>query len=295
MKKIIFLFLAVVILIAGCSNKDSYKYADSWKSNNILAEGYEPTEDFYRHAKEADNAELASTKKIISEYYKEYDLDWGNFAGVNTIKEVDISTAKDAEDVSFRTLAMVSSYYSMYDDDTKEIYLFPAYFRVDNEQRMHALVHELMHALISTNHRNYGRLEEGVVDLYTSHFMRATGQNPRPSYIAELNVANWLVAVFGEEEVLGATREGRIESLVDKATKPGMGEKLNMALQAFSDAENVGEATEVANVVYDILTHLAINESKAEDVIPLLEYAESNYAGIGVNIDTAYFKKLLET
>ena len=180
----------------------------------------------------------------------------------------------------------------MYDDDTKEVYLFPLYFECSEDLKRHALAHELIHALISTDHKNYGRLEEGVVDLYTNFFMKKSGYTPQPAYIAELNVTNWLVVVFGETEVIRATREGNLHSLIDEASKAGMGAKLDAALSAFYQSEDLKTLTEIANVIYDILVHLA-NQSKAENMMPLLEFAKTNYASIGVDLDMQYLKNFL--
>lgn len=294
MKKVIFLFLAVAILMTGCANKVDYKYADNWKPDDVKITRYECNDEFYAHAEDI-NTDVTPIKEMLSEYFKGKDFDWDNFAKVKTMKNVTVKT-EEIQDLSEDFLMMLNSYSAMYDDDTKEIYLFPFFFEGDTDAQLHALVHELIHALVSTGHENYTRLEEGLVDCYTCSFMEALGWTPQPVYLGEIIAINWLNSVFGEEEVLRATKNGEIGALVDQATKSGMEKKLSDAMimvhNGFSFTDE--EITEAVNVEFDILSHVAQSQKKGDEANYWLQYANAAYGSIGINMDTKYFEDLLE-
>jgi hypothetical protein len=127
-------------------------------------------------------------------------------------------------------------------------------------------------------------------------FLQAIGVTPHPVYLGEMIATYWLIAIYGEDTVLKAVRNGTIDSLIDNATKPGMESKLSEALlvvhngASFSDKE----VTEAVNVEFDILSHLARNQGKTTEVEPWLEYADVAYSSMGINMDTKYFEKNLE-
>lgn len=293
-KTIAILFLALTILLSGCSNTSvSYKYADNWKAPSILADdGYAPDDEFYAHCTRMEQ-NLSLYSSVIYLYFRDLDFDWDNFANVGALNIVGPKDADDWLTMSVRLRGMMSSYAAMYNDDTKEIYLFPPFFEADEDLQMHALAHEMFHGLISTNHQNYTRLEEGLVDYYTCKFMQIMGREPQCGYLVEFNAIQGLIAIFGEEQVLSATRAGELNLLIDGATKPGMGDKLDKALLTQTFMLGTEEFSDAVNVEIDILVHAACQQTITAEFRDWLDYTELLNNSIGAQTDNQYFASVL--
>ena len=277
-----------ILFVSGCSseNETSYKYADKWEPSNQETGGYEPTEEFYSLSTSVNNKDVMAVKNAVQECFKELNFDWENYEEVDKVNYVSPRSEEDLRKMSPEMAIMIYSYYAMYSDETKEIYLFPSFFDggIDNNMQAHVVAHELIHALISTGHKNYSQLEEGVVDHYATVFMNSKGLNTEPTYFIENGVVEWLITVFGEDEIISATREGRLHQLIDGSTKPGMGEKLDAALSEIYNCQNLEEVSERLNVVYDILAHVAnhVEDNEKRSTLQRL-LQEANYVFKGID------------
>lgn len=298
MRRFVLFVLALMALLTGCTEKSAnYKYADNWTLSEVETEiqHYRPGEDLYRYSTKIEGVDLSPIKQIITEYFKGNDeLDWENFDQVSSIRTVNVASIDEIQELPVELLQIIVGYQAMYDDDSKAMYLFPAFYEAQSEMQTHALAHELIHALMSTGHENYSRLEEGAVDYYTARVLEAAELQNTPVYVGEILAVTWLMDVYGEQEIVKATCDGRLNELVDEATKPGMADKLSQALIiVHTSSGNTTQLTEAANVEYDILSHVAVSRGRCDAVKNRLLMANLVYASAGINLNLNYFNELL--
>ena len=300
MKKLIIFLVTLATLLTGCSSSHSnssatdYKYAEYWEPSVIIPKDDSYNEELYAHS-EAVDFDLTLFKQIITDCLKSReDLDWENFNQSQSIRIVSAKSDDEIRGMSEDAVMIILNYRAIYDNKTNSLLLLPAFFETTQEMTVHVIVHELIHALISTGHDSYTRLEEGLVDMYTTRILQNMGLQPHPVYIGEIVAIQWLIAIYGEDAVLTAALNGDFVSMIDSATKPGMHDKLSTALLiAHAGSTTDSETTEAVNVELDILAHIARNEHKEEAVLGCWGLAQQVYADITMAIDAEYIDTLL--
>ncbi len=301
MKKVAFsiLLIAVVMFacVSGCSNNIEYKYADNWKPGTAFVETTSRAfwDEVYAHSEEVNlDSTIALLKDVFFENFSDRDFDWENLTLVKTARYVSVHDPDEVSSLSQDLLAAMQSCYAMYDDETKCIYLLPNFINAEPEEQVCTLIHELAHAAFKT--KRASQLEEGLAEYYTCLFTEAENLAwVDNSYPDEGIAISWLIAIFGEDEVLHAARDGMLQTMIDEATKPGLGNTLEEALTYlhYGDKKKAPEMAFAANTMCDILAHLAA--SKGADVSTLLSSTKEIYSKTGINIDARYVESKLKS
>lgn len=298
MKKFFALVLVVMMVMTSCSKQEpEYKYAEAWDTSLVTEVHYDPSDDLYAHSIDADFASIKPIQNLVADAFAGHaEFDWDNFNSLNNLRVIGANSLEEIQGLPEEFVKTVVNNVAMYDGKRNIIYLFPAYFEVETDTRIHTIIHEMIHALISSGHENYSRLEEGVVDFLAVALQNANGLNARPAYIGEMLAAQWLIKCYDEATVVKATINGSLDSLVEDATKPGMAKKLSHALALAHNnySDNASKLAEMINVEYDILAHLAKNLGRTQEVTATLQLAQDIYADLDAKLDMEYFRRIIK-
>lgn len=299
MKKIIALLIVISLALSGCTSvpaSDTYKYADAWDPADVILHSQGHTDELDRYSKPID-VDLAPFKSTIRDYFSKNAnselLDWENFNQVEQVYAVGTDNVTDIYQMSEEFLSVMVGYRAMWDGSTNSIYLFPEFYELSAETQAYAIIHELLHSAFSTGHDSYSRLEEGVVDLYADNIMSELSLDCSPVYVGEVMAVGWLIEIFGENAIFTATRNATFDALIDGSTKDGMEAKLSTALVMVHNGGHGHDLTELVNVEYDILAHLAKNKGMGRELKSRLSTIATLYQGWNIDMDTKYLEKLL--
>ncbi|MBR6505786.1 hypothetical protein IKT18_03065 [Candidatus Saccharibacteria bacterium] len=296
MKKLIIAILALVLLVSciGCSKSGSYKYAENYKFtayNNVASDEFWTTLSV--NSSEADIGDLLGLiERIFQRDFGKLNMNWDNLMRITKAMQVamDVGDMEDApSDISYGA----QFYCATCNTEVGEMYLFPGYFSAPEKRQLQALTHVLTRAALSTETDESSQIREGLAEYYTSKFMDNVGYKMEETiYPHQMTAAIWLIAVFGEDTVVNAAREDRLEELIDSNTRPGMGAKLEEALNAINLGGDQNRAT---NAIYDILANVTVGAGKKlEDVDYLLDYVNDLSKLEGTKIDSSYMRKVLQ-
>lgn len=278
--------------MSGCATNvsEKYAYADDWNIPNDIQE-VSAVRELYAYSEETEH-DISPLKEVVRESLKHYDfLDWEKFNRLSSVREVNI-TEDDLSSLSQEEIATISSYAAFYDDETDSIIICPAFFEFEDDgQRFYAIIHEIIHSLVSNNRHKADHLDEGVVDTLALKVVDDANIDCRPGYQIAILATEWLIAIFGEDEYYKAVHDGVAEQMIDNATRDGLGKKLNYAMIL---AHSKKFPSEELNVIYDILAHLANNTGKTAPAKDLLQKDVLLFSYAGIDIDTKYFEKLLK-
>jgi uncharacterized lipoprotein YehR (DUF1307 family) len=295
MKKLIAVLIALLLVVsfAGCAKSNSYRYAENYR---FTAYDDVASDEFWTelsvNSSVADIGDLLGLiERIAQRDFGKLDMDWDNLMNITTARQVAVGI--EDMDAPSNISYGAQYYYALASTEVGEMYLFPGYFSAPEKNQLQALTHALMLAALSTAPGESSQLNEGLAEYYTSMFMDNVGYTMEETiYPHQMTAAIWLITVFGEDAVVNAARENKLEELIDTYTKPGMGAKLEEALNAINLG---GDPNRAENAVYDILAHTTLGAGKKlEDVDYLVEYVKDLSKLEGTRVDSSYVKKVLQ-
>ncbi|MBO7718260.1 hypothetical protein J6S37_02070 [Candidatus Saccharibacteria bacterium] len=304
MKKRLLIAIALVIslilpftYITYNRNKD-YKYADSRKITRI-DKSYSKIQSLnflYEYTTDCD-IDLAEYKEAILRHLNNYNINWENFNKTTTTKQLVISNPAEEfiKQLAFynaiELLELIESSIALYDDSNNCILLMPIFNLIeDQNKRFCVFLHELSHPLLTPANQITDDyicpLEEGAADYLAKVVAESLDIDFVSGYQNECLAIEWLMAIYGENEIIQVVRNNMLDELIDSGTKNGMSAKLNYALESMREKDY---KSIYSNIVLDILIHLAKNANKESEVSTLYKEAVASFK----NPDIKYFNKLL--
>jgi len=298
MKKFIagIMFLAILVSfigLAGC-DADNYKYADKWQTADIkTTEAIDYVKKYAKPEASEDSVKLLeAVKEMVKKNVAHPELlDWDKFDRLKTVKELDLK-AEDVDKMSYEEIYIYQSYLAFYDEASDSMYILPQFYVADDNKKVYVFVHEVIHSLVDNrNDVDDGRLVEGMVDWLAAMVCNEVGITTVPSYQEAILALRMLMDIYGEEQTLQAICEDRIVELIDGSTKPGMTEKLSLALAvAHDDTNDRGSIREAVYVWLDILAHAA--KTEGADIDDWFDAIATIYHANGMELDVSYFKQI---
>lgn len=297
----ILMAVVVVVVVTACgANKKIYKYADDWEipenlEKPILENEIEKLYDypFTEDGSDPDSdSGISGPKKSVISYLGKY----------NFLSQDNVSTLKDRDcllmETEYREEAFnqLNKYRALYDFNKKKIFLKPGYDSYYEENfwdSTYPILREMSRSMILKGYdQSTPALSEGLINYCAEEALySADGEYYPLNYQGGMLAIRFLIAIYGEAEVIKMGHEDQFEKQIDSATKEGMARKIDAALTL---AETKNDA-ELINVAYDILVHVAVSEGKAEAVKDIIKEIESTYSlSMGIEIDSEYMEKLLD-
>ena len=294
MEKISKIILALVVLACSvaCGNNNEYRYADNW-DYTIETELY-VEKCAKKHSQDSGtkhNTMLTKAKKLVKDEIPYSDcMDWEKFDKLQTVYEWRKLTEEEAKELSKRELTAVSNVAALYSEDGDCVYLFPNYFSLTDEQKLHCFLHETVHSLVDNRKDEDDHfLVEGTVEYLAWGILKKIGIDIPPAYQEDILCLQVLFDIYGEDTVIKAVCEDKIVELIDSSTKGGIAKKLNYSLAAIRCRDSEEEGKEITHVELDILSHIA----KAEDVNinKWIDTFDRIYKHNGIVLETDCFKQ----
>ncbi len=284
----------VMVVLTGCSYKDTYRYqyADKWESPFELAyEDGTPIE--LQDDKELDKL-LEECKDMINETDMKELYPYFNW---ELLEKAEICHSKGVKLKSgeARTEGMDAKYFVK----LNKVLVFPVCSEYEEDYLKTLILHELMHTLTYSEEAVKLQIWEGVADFFAGQISNLNALPFKLQYQYEVLYLTQLFTVFGEVETQKMIFDGELANKLDELTKEGMSEKFNSALailssfyEIYGNLSDTETAEELVKVIQDVMCHMTANyceELEEEERAAILE----SFKGMLI-IDDSYFEKLLE-
>ena len=218
---------------------------------------------------------LPDLKELVNEAFSGSDyLDWVQFGSVTEIREFKNPNL-------FETFTDTTAFYAA---GSHMIVVCPNFFNIkDSGQQTYILIHELMHSLIGVgkngSEETMNCFMEGIADYMANQVLFDTGLKYNLVYQNELYCISWLMALYGNEDVVKMICSGDMPDFISEQTgDPDAGMNLHSSL-AIIDKSKDHEAVKNAILTeMDILKKMSRSNTKVcEQFTNIFEKAYAPY------------------
>lgn len=271
-KNIWLLLVSIIICLAGCAKQEQVTTSQTTKySQSQWIESNDLKEQTIIHDGLTDV--LPDLKNLVAESLDGYDyLDWSQFKSVAEIREFkDPNLAK--------TFTDATAFYAV---GSNIIVVCPDFFSIENsDQQTYILAHELTHSLVGVgkngSEETMNRFMEGITDYLVNQVLYNTDLKYDLVYQNELYCLSWLMALYGNDNIVKTICSGNILDFVDEQTgHADAGKKLHDSLVTIDESKDRETVKNAILTEMDILKKMSGSNTKVCE--KFTKIFERNYA-----------------